>query len=161
MRRFRRCAMSDRIFAVVDTNVLVSALISKSIDSNPMKVFRAIVTEQIVPLYNDEILLQEYQSVLSREKFHLDKTLIETVLKAIVTDGLCLDRTPAVDVEFPDPKDVVFYEIVLSKEDSYLITGNIKHFPIRPFVVTPAEIVRILESRQDQNRQFPVRPFRE
>lgn len=141
--------MSDKIFAVVDTNVLVSALISKSIDSNPMKVFRAIVTEQIVPLYNDEILLQEYQSVLSREKFHLDKTLIETVLKAIVTDGLCLDRTPAVDVEFPDPKDVVFYEIVLSKEDSYLITGNIKHFPIRPFVVTPAEIVRILESRQD------------
>ena len=140
--------MSDRIFAVVDTNGLVSALISKSIDSNPMKVFRAIVTEQIVPLYNDEILLQEYQSVLSREKFHLDKTLIETVLKAIVTDGLCLDRTPAVDVEFPDPKDVVFYEIVLSKEDSYLITGNIKHFPIRPFVVTPAEIVRVLESKQ-------------
>ncbi len=153
--------MSDRIFAVVDTNVLVSALISKSIDSNPMKVFRAIVTEQIVPLYYNDEILQEYQSVLSREKFHLDKTLIETVLKAIVTDGLCLDRTPAVDVEFPDPKDVVFYEIVLSKEDSYLITGNIKHFPIRPFVVTPAEIVRILESRQDQNRQFPVRPFRE
>lgn len=140
--------MSDRIFAVVDTNVLVSALISKSIDSNPMKVFRAIVTEQIVPLYYNDEILQEYQSVLSREKFHLDKTLIETVLKAIVTDGLCLDRTPAVDVEFPDPKDVVFYEIVLSKEDSYLITGNIKHFPIRPFVVTPAEIVRILESRQ-------------
>jgi putative PIN family toxin of toxin-antitoxin system len=153
--------MSDRIFAVIDTNVLVSALISKSIDSNPMKVFRAIVTEQIVPLYYNDEILQEYQSVLSREKFHLDKTLIETVLKAIVTDGLCLDRTPAVDVEFPDPKDVVFYEIVLSKEDSYLITGNIKHFPIRPFVVTPAEIVRILESRQDQNRQFPVRPFRE
>lgn len=140
--------MSDRIFAVVDTNVLVSALISKSIDSNPMKVFRAIVTEQIVPLYYNDEILQEYQSVLSREKFHLDKTLIETLLKAIVTDGLCLDRTPAVDVEFPDPKDVVFYEIVLSKEDSYLITGNIKHFPIRPFVVTPAEIVRVLESKQ-------------
>ena len=83
--------MSDKIFAVVDTNVLVSALISKSIDSNPMKVFRAIVTERIVPLYNDEIL-QEYRSVLSREKFHLDKTLIETVLKAIVTDGLCLSE---------------------------------------------------------------------
>lgn len=113
-----------------------------------MKVFRAIVTERIVPLYNDEIL-QEYRSVLSREKFHLDKTLIVTVLKVIVTDGLCLDRTPAVDAEFPDPKDIVFYEIALSKEDSYLITGNIKHFPIRPFVVTPAEIVRILESRQD------------
>lgn len=138
--------MSDRLFAVVDTNVLVSSLISKSIDSNPAKVFRAIVQDRIVPLYNDEIL-QEYRSVLSREKFHLDKTLIETVLKAIVTDGLCLDRTTAKNVVFPDPKDVVFYEIALSKDDSYLITGNIKHFPIRPFVVTPAEIVQILESR--------------
>lgn len=68
--------MGDRIFAVVDTNVLVSALISKSIDSNPMRVFLAIVTERIVPLYNDEIL-KEYRYVLSREKFHLDKTLIE------------------------------------------------------------------------------------
>ena len=138
--------MSDRLFAVVDTNVLVSSLISKSIDSNPAKVFRAIVQDRIVPLYNDEIL-QEYRSVLSREKFHLDKTLIATVLKAIVTDGLCLDRTTAKNVVFPDPKDVVFYEIALSKDDSYLITGNIKHFPIRPFVVTPAEIVQILESR--------------
>ena len=138
--------MSNRLFAVVDTNVLVSSLISKSIDSNPAKVFRAIVQDRIVPLYNDEIL-QEYRSVLSREKFHLDKTLIETVLKAIVTDGLCLDRTTAKNVVFPDPKDVVFYEIALSKDDSYLITGNIKHFPIRPFVVTPAEIVQILESR--------------
>ena len=138
--------MSDRLFAVVDTNVLVSSLISKSIDSNPAKVFRAIVQDRIVPLYNDEIL-QEYRSVLSREKFHLDKTLIETVLKAIVADGLCLDRTTAKNVVFPDPKDVVFYEIALSKDDSYLITGNIKHFPIRPFIVTPAEIVQILEFR--------------
>lgn len=137
--------MVDSIFAVIDTNVLVSALISKSMDSNPMKVFQAIVTERIVPLYNDEIL-HEYREVLSREKFHLDKALIETVLKAIVTDGLCLGRTPAEDVEFPDPKDVVFYEIALSKEESYLITGNIKHFPVRPFVVTPAEMVQILES---------------
>ena len=41
-----------------------------------------------------------------------------------------MDRTPADDVDFPDLKDIVFYEVALSKEDSYLITGNIKHFPI-------------------------------
>ena len=98
--------MSDRLFAVVDTNVLVSSLISKSIDSNPAKVFRAIVQDRIVPLYNDEIL-QEYRSVLSREKFHLDKTLIETVLKAIVADGICLDRTTAKNVVFPDPNRII------------------------------------------------------
>lgn len=100
--------------------------------------------ERIVPLYNDEIL-EEYKSVLSRPKFNLNLSLIETIIKAIITDGLNIDRTPAADIEFPDPKDIVFYEVALSVEDSYLITGNIRHFPVKPFVVTPAEMVRILE----------------
>ena len=137
-------AMKDKIFTVIDTNVIVSALLSSNLESNPVKVFRAIVQERIVPLYNDEIL-EEYKSVLSRPKFHLNHSLIETVIKAIITDGLNIDRTPAADIEFPDPKDLVFYEVALSVEDSYLITGNIRHFPVKPFVVTPAEMVRILE----------------
>lgn len=136
--------MKDKIFAVIDTNVIVSALLSSNLESNPVKVFRAIVQERIVPLYNDEIL-EEYKSVLSRPKFHLNHSLIEAVIKAIITDGLNIDRTPAADIEFPDPKDLVFYEVALSVEDSYLITGNIRHFPVKPFVVTPAEMVRILE----------------
>lgn len=137
--------MSDKLYAVIDTNVIVSALISKSIGSNPVKIFQAITQERIIPLFNDEILA-EYKTVLSREKFHLDKSLIDIVLKAIVTDGICLNRTSATEVDFPDPKDIVFYEIALSKKDSYLVTGNIKHFPVKPFVVTPAEFVAILEA---------------
>ena len=135
--------MEGKIYAVIDTNVIVSALISKSLESNPLKVFRAIFQNRIVPLYNDEIM-DEYRTVLSRPKFRLDKSMIETVLKAVAVDGLRMDRTPADDVDFPDLKDIVFYEVALSKEDSYLITGNIKHFPLEPFIVTPAEIVRIL-----------------
>lgn len=136
-------AMKDKIFAVIDTNVIVSALISSNLESNPVKVFRAIVQERIVPLFNDEIL-EEYKSVLSRPKFHLDLPLIETVIKAIIADGLNIDRALTADIDFPDPKDIVFYEVALSVEDSYLVTGNIKHFPVKPFVVTPAEMVRIL-----------------
>ncbi len=135
--------MKDKFFAVIDTNVIVSALISKNIDSNPGKVFRAIVQERIVPLYNDEILA-EYRCVLSRPKFHLAPALIETVLKAIIVDGLNLDRVPATGIYFPDPKDIVFYEIAISKENAYLVTGNIKHFPVRSFIVSPAEMVEIL-----------------
>ena len=136
--------MKDKIFAVIDTNVIVSALLSSNLESNPVKVFRAIVQERIVPLFND-VILEEYKNVLSRSKFHLDLPLIETVIKAIIADGLNIDRTPAADIDFPDPKDIVFYEVALSVEDSYLVTGNIKHFPVKPFVVTPAEMVRILE----------------
>lgn len=135
--------MKDKFFAVIDTNVIVSALISKNIDSSPGKVFRAIVQERIVPLYNDEILA-EYRCVLSRPKFHLAPALIETVLKAIIVDGLSLDRVPATGIDFPDPKDIVFYEIAISKENAYLVTGNIKHFPVRSFIVSPAEMVEIL-----------------
>ena len=48
---------------------------------------------------------------------------------------------------FPDPKDVVFYEVALSKEDAYLVTGNIKHFPKTPIVVTPAELLEIMQQQ--------------
>ena len=48
---------------------------------------------------------------------------------------------------FPDPKDIVFYEVAMSKEDAYLVTGNTKHFPKKPIVVTPSEMLEIMESR--------------
>jgi hypothetical protein len=30
------------------------------------------------------------------------------------------------------------------KDDAYLVTGNKKHFPQKPIVVTPAEMLKIL-----------------
>ena len=35
--------MEDKFYAVIDTNVIVSAVISKSLESNPAKIIRAIV----------------------------------------------------------------------------------------------------------------------
>ena len=52
--------MEDKFYAVIDTNVIVSAVISKSLESNPAKIIRAIVQDRIVPLFNDEIL-DEYR----------------------------------------------------------------------------------------------------
>ena len=64
-------------------------------------------------------------------------------MEMVLEKGIQLDRTKADEI-FPDPKDVVFYEVALSKEGSYLVTGNIKHFPKSPIVVTPAELLEIL-----------------
>ena len=44
-------------------------------------------------------------------------------------------------------KDRPFYEVSLSVEDSFLVTGNIKHFPVTPKVVTPSQIIAIIEER--------------
>ena len=135
----------DKLFAVVDTNVLVSALISTRLDTPPMTVLAHVYSGTITPVYNDEII-REYRNVLSREKFHLSPEQIERAISVILDYGLFLDRTHIEGEAFPDPKDVVFYEVRMSKDDAYLVTGNIKHFPQKPFVVTPAEMVTIIEN---------------
>ena len=136
--------MQDKYYAVLDTNVLVSAILGASRMSIPTKVLKAVTEEKLVPLYNDEII-DEYREVLLRKKFNFDPELIETVLSTIVTDGIYIDRTKSIEEIFPDPNDIVFYEVSLSKEESYLVTGNIKHFPQKSFIITPAEMVRLLE----------------
>ena len=132
-----------KYYAVVDTNVIVSGLITNNPASPTKGVMDYLTDYTIVPLYCDEIL-KEYQEVLNRDKFHLPETKIKEILELIKSDGLSLRRT-ASKKQFPDPKDVVFYEVALSKEDSFLVTGNIKHFPEVDFVVTPAEMMTIIE----------------
>ena len=53
-----------------------------------------------------------------------------------------------------DPKDVVFYAVTMEARqdnDAYLVTGNTKHFPIKPYVVTPREMLTILENGAEHN----------
>ena len=47
--------------------------------------------------------------------------------------------------------DLVFYEVAMEKrdEDTYLVTGNQKHYPIRNFIVTPAEMMKIIEQGKE------------
>jgi putative PIN family toxin of toxin-antitoxin system len=130
------------IYAVIDTNVFVSALFSKNINVATVKVLDAIFQGKIVPLYNDEIIA-EYEEVLHRSKFHFTPSLVNKYLKSICKMGISSERVHSDEV-FPDQDDVVFYEVALSKEDAYLVTGNIKHFPKTPIVVTPAEMIEIL-----------------
>ena len=58
-----------------------------------------------------------------------------------------MDAVPVEEI-IPDPKDIVFYEVVMEgrKEHNraYLVTGNIKHFPVNPFIVTPKEMLDIM-----------------
>ena len=46
-----------------------------------------------------------------------------------------------------DMDDLIFYEVVMEKreDDSYLVTGNQKHYPVRDYIVTPAEMMKIID----------------
>ena len=72
---------------------------------------------------------------------------IDVIIGSVQKFGLNAERIHSEEM-FPDPKDVVFYEVALSKDNAYLVTGNKKHFPQTPIVVTPAEMVEILESHR-------------
>lgn len=127
---------------VIDTNVLVSALLARSSSSPTVKVLDYLFLGRIIAVFNDEIIA-EYSDVLHRKQFGFSEDAIAKVIQAIRT-GISV-RVESVNIELPDPKDVVFYEVTLTQEGSYLVTGNIKHFPKVPQVVTPAEMVAIIE----------------
>ena len=133
-------------FAVIDTKVLLSALLSKRPDAATVRVMNAVFDGTIIPLCHEDVL-SEYKDVLSRPKFHLSASAIEGVLRFFSQFGLRL--TPKASNEsFPDADDRIFYEIVLEKretDEAYLGTGNVRHFPVKRFVVTPAEMLALLE----------------
>lgn len=134
-----------RIYAVIDTNVLVSSLFSSDGSSSPARVVRSVLAGIITPIYNDEII-EEYKDVLSRDKFKFPCYLVEDLISVFTDYGLETSRTKS-EESFPDNDDVVFYEVAMSVENAYLVTGNIKHFPQKSCVVTPSQMVEILNEK--------------
>ena len=138
------------IYAVIDTNVVVSAALSRlRSDANTAKVLEYTFSGRVTPVYNEEII-DEYTEVLSRPKFGFDRKLVELLVDHIRRVGISSDRLNS-DEYFHDKDDIVFYEVTLSQlsrdEHTYLVTGNIKHFPAKSFVVTPKEFVEIVENK--------------
>lgn len=132
------------IYAVVDTNVLVSALLSRHADASTVKVVEAFLERKFKLLFNRDIF-NEYCDILFRPRLKLPEEKVRKLLTQIGSEGIASNRLHS-DEFFPDPKDVVFYEVALSKEGAYLVTGNTKHFPKKPIVVTPAEMLEILQN---------------
>ena len=133
-------------YVVIDTNVLVSALITRNENSPTVQILRFLANGNIVPVYSEDIV-KEYNEVLRRAKFKLSESLIINLLKDIMDNGLKITELAEVTETIPDPKDIVFYAVTLSAQDkdAFLVTGNGKHFPEKPFVVTPSELVEILK----------------
>lgn len=132
------------IYAVIDTNVLVSALLTKNEDSPTVQVYAAIAEGIIVPLYHRDII-EEYYDVLCRPKFRFSREKILSVIKMIMKYGVEVFPKPTGEILI-DMDDLIFYEVAMEKreDNSYLVTGNNKHYPVRDFIVTPAEMMEIV-----------------
>ena len=133
-----------KYYAVLDTNVLVSAMLKTG--SVPGQVAAEALNGDIIPVLNDDIIA-EYEDVLNRPKFRFDKRAVKVFLDELKKRAVYSDYG-LIEDEIPDPKDVVFYAVLMEKrkeDEAYLVTGNIKHFPMRTYVVTPREMLDIIE----------------
>ena len=131
-------------YAVVDTNVLVSALLSGNETAATVQIVANLIAGKIIPVYSTEIM-QESREVLSRPKFKFSAEMISYLLSAIDKYGILVEPA-SMDIVLPDMKDLPFYEVVMEKrsDNAYLVTGNLKHFPKEPFIVTARQMLDIL-----------------
>lgn len=137
-------------YAVIDTNVIVSSMLKTN--SIPGKIINYVRTNIIIPLLSEEII-EEYRNVLTRNEFDFDPNEIDRLLEIIAEKGITLSREQSLE-DFIDEDDIVFFEIVMSARntmDAYLVTGNMKHYPVRNYVVTPREMVDIIEKENESN----------
>ena len=131
-------------YAVIDTNVIVSALLTKNFHAATFQVIGAVLTGDIILLYNNEIF-SEYSEVLRRDKFNLRGETVDKLLSKIELFGVEVMPVKTEEI-LVDADDTIFYETVSAFNNAYLITGNKKHFPDVDFVVSPAEMMEILKS---------------
>jgi putative PIN family toxin of toxin-antitoxin system len=133
-----------KYYAVIDTNVIVSAMLKTN--SIPSQVMAEALKGDIIPVLNDDIIA-EYEDVLSRPKFHFEQKAVQIFLDELKKRAVYSEQGLFED-EIPDSGDVVFYAVLMEKrkeEEAYLVTGNLKHFPVRSYVVTPREMLDIIE----------------
>lgn len=122
------------MLAVIDTNILVSALWSRN--GAPARVISMVLTGKVIPCYDYRILC-EYRMVLQRPKFSFPSSEVKALLDWFETYGRSVVADPLDDV-FVDEEDKKFYEVA-KYCNAVLVTGNLKHYPQDPMVLSVPE----------------------
>ena len=113
------------IRAVIDTNVLVSGMLSPA--GNEALILIAVHQGLIRPCVTEDIL-QEYADVLARPKFRFPPEEIAAAL-ATFRDRGELVASRGTPPALPDPDDAKFLHCAEAAHAEYLVTGNKRHFP--------------------------------
>ena len=126
---------------VLDTNVLISGFLSPQ--GIPAQILLQAAGGKLQACYNQAIL-DEYERILSRPGFKFEATPEERrfVVDTLKENGLRCSASPSV---FPmkDESDRAFYDAAKAA-GAFLVTGNKKHYPDEPFILTPREFADTL-----------------
>lgn len=127
MPKSRRCVKNgvSAMRAVIDTNVLVSALINGK--GSPGLVVDKIRTLALMPVVCPEIL-REYSAVLRRARFGFVPEQVDELLADMQGLALHARPEPITLSGLPDPDDAPFIAAALWAACP-VVTGNARHFP--------------------------------
>lgn len=130
---------------IIDTNIIVSALISNSL---PTKILYELVLAEKVEICLSKEVFTEYIEVLNRDKFSKFlnfKAKADIVLNRLLEISKFYKPTKKVTI-LTDTSDNKFLELAIASSADYLITGNTLDFTLKEF-----EYTKILTAREYWN----------
>src|SRR5271163_4624226 len=126
------------IRAVLDTNVVVSAVLTPS---GPLASVLDLAALRQFRCYLSESILDEYENVLARTHLRLDQNLVRKSIDRLKRSAIHVVPRKKVRVS-SDPADDKFLECAIEARADYVVTGNVRHFPAR------FQDIRIISPRQ-------------
>jgi len=130
---------------VVDTNVLVSGLLSPH--GPPGRIVDLLLARGLQLLVDDRVL-DEYADVLRRPRFGFARSDVDALMVFLASSAERVSAPP-LDVQLPDADDTPFLEVAAAAGADALVTGNTEDFVPRRGahavrVVTPAGLLALL-----------------
>lgn len=130
---------------VLDTNVIISAGIKRN--SFPAQIVRTAIQEAKIQIVVSASIVAEYRRVSRYSKF-AQYGFPPAWLEFLIESALRFPDGAPWPHPLPDPDDACFLSLAKTT-GAWLITGNLKHYPVKSregvVVHTPAEYVSMLE----------------
>ncbi len=134
--------------AIIDTNIIVSGLITADADSPTARILNGMLKGEILHLMSEELLI-EYAKILRCPKLanlhQWTEEEIDALLAEIVANSMW--REPAPSEAAPDSSDSHLWRLLAAEYGSILVTGDkllLSRPPTAHSVISPRSYVEIL-----------------
>lgn len=135
--------------AVIDTNVLISGIVSKK--SYPAKIINYWILNKFDPVVSPEIV-EEYAEVLTRDKFSALGTVsmrLDFLNKLLSLDWVLLVYpNQKLNIIKEDPKDNIFLECAVEGECKFIVSGDHHLLQLGEYesirIITAEEFINLL-----------------
>jgi len=130
---------------IVDTNVLISALIS---EGKPRALIREITNGRLALVLSEE-MLKEFQDVLRRPKFEIPEKEIDNFVKTSIITSEMINAKSNFRIVKEDPDDDVVLNTAYDSAVEYIVTGDEHLLKLKEFknikIVTVSEMLNALK----------------